>query len=238
MTKRNRKKTILPAACLLLAACLFLGLCLSPRPVYGASNVNYEGGAQGFVFVPGGDGNPTDLFDGFKEVMPGDELEDRVIIHNRSDQDVRIYLRATGGEAAGKAFLAKLTLKVSTPAGKVLFDGSADKKGGLADWVLLGTFGPGEETELILQLKVPLDLGNEYQNATGYVGWEFKAEEGTPDDDPEDPGDNPGEPGTIERLTRTWDENKPLIAGVLLTVAAAIVLGGLRRRATGKGTKD
>ena len=56
--------------CLLLAALLALAL-----PAFAEEGtVSYVGGAERFIFLPGSDESPTDIFPEFKNVMPGDQL--------------------------------------------------------------------------------------------------------------------------------------------------------------------
>lgn len=67
--------------------------------------VNYTGKTENFVFTPGSDYTDTDLFgktemdgkilfDGFKGVMPGDVVNQKVIVKNTSGKTVKIYMRA------------------------------------------------------------------------------------------------------------------------------------------------
>ena len=73
-------------------------------PAFGSdSNVTYAGEADKFIFEPGTGYSPTDLFDGFKNVMPGDRVTEAITITNKaSDCDyVRIYLRAVAHDEEG-----------------------------------------------------------------------------------------------------------------------------------------
>ena len=67
------------------------------------SNVTYAGEADKFIFSPGTGYSPTDLFDNFKNVMPGDKVTESITITNKaSDCDyVKVYLRAIAHDEEG-----------------------------------------------------------------------------------------------------------------------------------------
>lgn len=88
------KKTCKTIASLVMMLVLLLGI---GAPAYALDgNVTYEGGAEKFVFTPGSYYTDTDLFDGFKNVMPGDELTQTIQVKNGffGTGSVNIYLRA------------------------------------------------------------------------------------------------------------------------------------------------
>ena len=88
------KKTMKTIASLVMMLVLLLGI---GAPAYALDgNVTYEGGAEKFVFTPGSYYTDTDLFDGFKNVMPGDELVQIIEVKNGffGTGSVNIYLRA------------------------------------------------------------------------------------------------------------------------------------------------
>lgn len=85
------KKTFKTIASLAMMLVLLLGIGAS---AYADGNVRYDGGAEWFV-SPGSGYTGTDLFDGFKNVMPGDELRQEITVtNNRLRGSVNIYLRA------------------------------------------------------------------------------------------------------------------------------------------------
>ena len=184
------KRTIKIFSFLLVMMMLFTNVAFAAD-----ASITYEGGAEKYVFLPGSEYSETDLFDNFKGVMPGDELEQKITVKNeQGDCDfVKIYMRAVPHDDAAnpiqdsvaatetvvtmKDFLHQLSLTVVKADGEVIFEGTAEELDGLAENVLLGTFEKGDSTELTAKLSVPIELGNEYANRVGEVDWVFVAEE-------------------------------------------------------------
>lgn len=164
---------------------MVLALCLSLAPAaFADSSVTYKGQAEKFVFAPGSDYSPTDLFENFKGVMPGDTLSQKIDVINTADKkvDVKIYIRALGAKEGSEEFLSQMTLNVKAADGAELFDAPADETAQLSDWVCLGTFKSGANTTLDVSLNVPITMGDDFQQAIGYLDWEFMVEEFPVDD--------------------------------------------------------
>ena len=104
-----------------------------------AASVTYEGGAERFVFLPGSSYSDTDLFEGFKGVLPGDVRTQTIRVQNDSGAPVRLYLRADPVREADADFLNALHMTV-TAGSKDIFDAPAGVQDGLAKNVLLGSF--------------------------------------------------------------------------------------------------
>jgi LPXTG-motif cell wall-anchored protein len=160
----------------LLAA--LLSLCSVRIPVFAQGSVSYEGQAQKFVFSSGSSESPTDLFDGFKDVMPGDSRTQSIVIkNNQSNVNVVIYLRAQGAQNGSEDFLSQLKLTAKQSGTSTLYSAPANETAQLTDWVNLGQIAPGGTITLNVTLEVPADLDDSFQNSIGYINWQFKAEE-------------------------------------------------------------
>lgn len=213
------KKLSRIVSALVLSAALSLGV--GAAAFAADSSVTFKDHEEVFVFLDGSEYTETDLFDNFKNVMPGDNLCQTVEVSNDYSRKVNVYLRvlphdeaanppvhvgdvadtpagdasagdaAAGDAAAGESadapapagdvaamqdFLAQLTMTI-TWNGQVIYQASPDQAGALAQNVLLGEFAPGESRDLIVELNVPITMGDEYMNRSGEVDWVFVVEE-------------------------------------------------------------
>lgn len=198
---------------IMLALCLILIL-----PALADGTVRYQDHAEKFVFAPGSEYSETDLFDGFKGVMPGDTRTMTVSVGNDSDHEVRIFMKAEPAEPSEKGFLDQLHMTVNAASGDI-FDAPAGEQAQLTDFKLLGTFKKNGRTKLYVTLRVPAELGNEYMDTAGRVCWTFRVEE-IPDDPTPKTGDD----------LYTW-----LMAAGILAAGCAALAVIIRRKKRGAG---
>ena len=160
-----------------------LGILLSMAvTVSAAGSVAYVGGAEKFIFAPGSEHSPTDLFKELKNVMPGDSITQHITVENDASNKVKvkIYMRSLGAHEDSEAFLSKLRLRVEKSEENTMaymFDAAASQTAQLTDWVCLGTLSSGGSVNLNVILDVPVELDNGYQQRLGYLDWEFMIEE-------------------------------------------------------------
>lgn len=206
-----------------LALMLALALCAGAAAFAADSTITYKGEAQGFGFAPGSEYTATDLFDGFKNAMPGDTLTETVTFTNdAADCDyVKLYMRARAHDesnplspkvnenedlATMNDFLSQLSMTVYNGT-TLIYDDTPDREGDLADNVLLGTFRRGETATLRVVLEVPIELDNTYADRVGEVDWVFLVEAL---DDPVPTATPTARPdGT--KPSKTGDEAMPLV---------------------------
>lgn len=232
------KKTCKTMLSLLLALVMALSLSVSAFAADPTVDIVYKGKDKLLITPKTTEFTTTDLFGGgFKGVMPGDTRTETITFKNEStsrNSYVKLYIEAIPHNAANQpedeaiadvekmnGFLSQLTMKVTNAVdGKVIFEGSPDKKGDLANSVLLGTFYRGaEKTILKVELSVPQEMDNTYANMHGEVDWQFIAVE-------DSSGGNPTvTPGT---LIQTGQVNWPIAVlaaagGVLIALGWVIL---------------
>ena len=184
------KRTCKTIFSLVLTLLLTVSLATS---AFAASSITFKGFSDGFDFQPGSEYTETDLFDGFKNVMPGDTVTDTITFTNEAtDCDyVNLYMRAEAHDEAGNPlsekaaekesvatmteFLSQLSMKVWNGT-ELIYDASPDQLDGLKDNTLLGTFRTGDTTTLKVELTVPIELDNRFANRVGEVDWIFHVE--------------------------------------------------------------
>ena len=210
--------------CMLLFCVLLLTMNLG-IPAFAAGSVTYEGNAGDFIFLPGSEYSPTDLFSDLKDVMPGDMLTEQIEIRNDTSNGVKIkvYMRSLGVQENTNEFLSQMKLTVQQKDDSILFAAPADETAQLTDWVYLGTVYSGGEIILDVTLEVPITMGNDFQNQIGYIDWEFKVEELPIDpSDPEPP--KTGDTSNIHLYM--------CLMIVSLTVIILLMLANKRRKET------
>ena len=170
-------------------------------------SVTYEGKANEFIFAPGSEYSPTDLFTNFKGVMPGDSLTEQITVKNAKTTGVKIkiYMRVLGAQEQTDDFLSQMTLTVKKNGVSDLFEAPANETAQLTDWVCLGTLSAGGEMTLDVALNIPIEMGNDYAEQIGYLDWQFKIEE-------------------IPETPKTGDESNLLLFGGLFVASLILVV--------------
>ncbi len=176
-----------------LVLMLMLVMSLATTAYAADPTVTYKGQNDKFDFGSGSSYTATDLFANFKNVMPGDTLNQTITFKNDAkDCDyVRLYLKAvphgTGNDMSANVaakepdvakmneFLSQLTMKV-TCDGKEIFNASPDQAGGLEKEKFLSEVSRGKTVKLDVELSVPIIMGNEFANRVGEVDWVFLVE--------------------------------------------------------------
>ena len=179
--------------CLLLFAAFLLST--AGTALAADQSVNFDNGDL-FIFDSGSTYTNSDLFGGFKNVMPGDVLTETIDLRNKSRdyEYIRLYLKALpadfdvvyDGTTLTEAekllekqktdeFLSQLMMKI-TVGDTLLFEGSPKDMETMNTPIYVGEIHRGKETRVTVELAVPVTLGNEYTAVRCDIDWMFTAE--------------------------------------------------------------
>ena len=223
------KKTMKCMTSLLLVLVLAMSLSMTTFAAGEPPVVTFNGHntQTPITFTPGSRYTASDLFAGFKNVMPGDVIEQEITIRNNdsSSDYIKVYLKAIPHDGEGNPltyneayenedgkdqkneedqrdenavtmdqFLKQLKVTIKNGEDVIYTDpeNSADRTAGPTEFVLLiDNLSRGSSANLTVELKVPIELGNEYANRVGEVDWKIKVESYTTATPPA-PGPGPG----------------------------------------------
>lgn len=210
---------------LMMALILTLSLAMALPAAAETASVTFDGDADQFIFAPGSQYSPTDLFPNFKDVMPGDQLYQQITVRNDPSHNckVKIYMRSLGAHADSVDFLSQMQLSVQKSAGNErteMFAAAADQTAQLTDWVYLGTLYSGGEVDLDVILTVPVEMETGYSEKVGYLDWQFKVEKFPIEDS------DPDNPNTADTNPVIWF----LITAISVTVAMFLLLLWRRKK--------
>ena len=188
---------------LLLAVLMVLSLSVT---AFAADSSIIYRGRDSWNYAPGSAYTSTDLFDGFKDVMPGDVRHENILFTNKSRTGsyIKVYIKGVLHDASGNPLTYSESYEAADGKDQAGISGQRDetvasmmeflgqlnlviKNGskeifrGTADQALkstyLGTLKKNESLDLDVELNVPMEMGNEFANRVGEVDWQITVEE-------------------------------------------------------------
>lgn len=156
--------------------------------------VSYYGRARQFVFTPGKEENPADLFDMFKGMVPGDRREQEITLRNTAASGapinlfLRAYVPAAGADATkqereeaakAEALLKRMKIQISCDefSDRPMLEAGAYPDQGMGDWVFLGRFAYDTTSILHVTVEMPADLANAVSGNDTYTDNDFQGVE-------------------------------------------------------------
>lgn len=136
-------------------------------------------------------GKNRDLFSNMKNMMPGDVINNTVVVTNNSSRTVSFYLNVKPGDASsadpivtkGKVYQRELLDQISMEiwsGEKLVFQGNASGNAGTPEntgAIPLGEVKAGQELNLRIQVTLPgATMTNEFASSFGKIDWQFIAE--------------------------------------------------------------
>lgn len=120
--------------------------------------------------------NAEDFFQGFQELMPGDEKETAVTIHNTTKKSYKLWLDFQNPEQESESveLLKKITIE-AVNGKKAVYSGSMYEMSGNSN--LLGLYKPDGKSTLTVRVHVPSEVNNLLALTEVQSDWIFRTEE-------------------------------------------------------------
>ena len=156
-------------------------LALSMTTIHAAdTNVSFDGDAEDFIFLDGS----QDLFDNFKNIMPGEVRTQNIVLKNDDHRELRFYLSADVLDSLDTDTSGLSVYNITiTNEGEEFYNGTLDdlaalSSGRMSEDTLLASLQKGETTTVTMTLEVNGDsMDNTYQNREGLIKFNFSVEE-------------------------------------------------------------
>lgn len=194
-----------------------------------ATKVHYLGRKKGFTFSQ----KNTDLFAGFKNLLPGCSRTQKIVLDNSSDEEVGLFLYAQPAQqkqmSAKQRMLVEKLLssyaQIQIRCGdKTLYSGPVDGNLNgsgqtMKEAISLGTFQKGEKKTLKVSLSLSPEMDNQFLSLTGKVQWVFEARG---EESPK---------GTVKSsaiVPKTGDDTPLLQTAAILLISAGLFMAALR----------
>ena len=115
----------------------------------------------------------------FEDELAVKTVHDILVVLHAADKKVKIkvYMRSLGAQDGSEELLSHMNLTVRQNGNSVLFEAPANETAQLTDWVYLGTVYSGGKIDLDVTVNVDPALDNRFQDAIGYLDWQFRVEE-------------------------------------------------------------
>ncbi len=133
--------------------------------------VEYQGEANVLI------ANPEDFFVNFPVLLPGDTYSDTAVLHNDSDEAIRLYFYSQALDTATDLLdQICLSIQVEQDGEQILvYDGSLRGEA-ISETQLLTTIPAGESADFVFTIYVPAELDNVYTVLNSEVSWIFSTE--------------------------------------------------------------
>lgn len=120
----------------------------------------------------------SSLFDNLSGFMPGDTRTQKLIVESASGNSGKFNIYMYAVNSVSSSFIDNFVLNLNGTNSNILKASEANDANIIAaKRVLLGAFNPGDNKTINVSLTLPIETGNNFQNAEGTVEWHFYAEQ-------------------------------------------------------------